>query len=390
MTIRVLICDDVEDYRYLLRAALELDPELEVVGDAADGEEAIDKARDLRPDVVLLDLSMPVMDGLEALPQVVAAAPDARVVVLSGFDAPGMARQAMELGAVNYLEKGTPPHRIVEAVCEAGATGDAPSPPSTPAANVVRPPAGRSADASELLALARHELAAPLTSALGLARLLEEAPERLNGKREDALGRVVRNLERLQGLVEGFEQIHRIHEGTLELDAYAPVDLRTLLEEVVVQFRDRHQNRRLLLDAPTDIDVEVDPNLFPCTIQNLLSNADKFSPPDEPIEVGASVGPDGPVIWIRDHGPGIPPDQTKQIFDRFVRLDPRIRGLGLGLYLTKAIVEAHGGRVQAENDPEGGARFSIRLPATGGSPGTQTPEASTHLRSHRADEHPTG
>lgn len=372
MTIRVLVCDDVEDYRRLLRLALGLDPELEVVGEAADGEEAIRKARDLRPDVVLLDLSMPVMDGLEALPRIADAVPDANVVVLSGFDSHGMARQAMGLGAVNYLEKGTPPYGIVEVVREAGGVSGEFALRPTRASEGAGEPLGHSTDASELLALARHELAAPLTSALGLARLLEEAPERLGGKLGDALGRVVRNLERIEGLVDGFDQIHRIHEGTLELGAYAPVDLGTLLEEAVAQFRDQHQDRRLIVDAPSGVDVEVDPNLFPCTIHNLLSNADKFSPPDEPIEVGGSVGEDGALIWVRDHGPGIPPDQAEQIFDRFVRLDQRIGGLGLGLYLTKAIVEAHGGRVQAENHPEGGTRFAIRLPATTSMPGPGT------------------
>lgn len=375
MTIRVLICDDVVDYRRLLRTALGLDPELEVVGEAGDGEEAVCKARDLRPDVVLLDLSMPVMDGLEVLPQIADAVPEANVVVLSGFDSHAMARQAMELGAVNYLEKGTPPNGIVGVVREAGGVSGEFALRPTRSSEVAGAPLGHSDDASELLALARHELAAPLTSALGLARLLEEAPERLGGKLGDALGRVVRNLERIEDLVDGFDQIHRIHEGTLELGAYAPVDLRTFLEETVVQFRDQRQGRQVIVDAPSGIDVEVDPNLFPCTIHNLLSNADKFSPPDEPIEVGGSVDEDGALIWVRDHGPGVPPDQIEQIFDRFVRLDQRIRGLGLGLYLTKAIVEAHGGRVQAENHPEGGTRFSIRLPATKSMlrPGTQGP-----------------
>lgn len=363
MTVRVLICDDVEDFRYLLRQVLALDPDLEVVGEAANGHEAVVKACELRPDVVLLDLSMPMMDGLEALPRIADAAPGANVIVLSGFDARGMARQAMDLGAVSYLEKGASPSRIADAVRAAGAMDARPSPAPAPTRNVVHAPPEHSDDTSELLALVRHELGSPLASALGLARLLFEAPERLQGREDETLGRVVRNLERLHGLVEGFEQLARIHDGTLELDAPSRTDLSTLLEDAVAEFRDRHPHRRVILDAPRGLEVEADLNLLPRAVQNLLANADKFSPTEGAIEVGATLDGDTVVAWVRDHGPGIPAAEVERVFERFVRLDHRVKGLGLGLYLTKTIVEAHGGRIRAEEHPDGGARFRIELPS---------------------------
>ncbi|HEX2017241.1 MAG TPA: response regulator transcription factor [Solirubrobacteraceae bacterium] len=106
-SIRVLLCDDVPEFRALLRLALEDDPGLVVVGETGDGRACVDCVLAQRPDVLLLDLSMPDFDGLEALPQIRAQAPDTAVVVLSGFSASRMAEQVLAAGAAGYLEKGT-------------------------------------------------------------------------------------------------------------------------------------------------------------------------------------------------------------------------------------------------------------------------------------------
>jgi DNA-binding NarL/FixJ family response regulator len=103
--IRVLVCDDVEAFRALMRYALQEDPGIEVVGEAADGMAAIGAAERLQPDVVLLDLTMPVLDGIDAIPAVLERAPAARVVALSGWGAERMAEAALEQGAIAYVEK---------------------------------------------------------------------------------------------------------------------------------------------------------------------------------------------------------------------------------------------------------------------------------------------
>jgi DNA-binding NarL/FixJ family response regulator len=103
--IRVLVCDDVEAFRALMRYALQEDPGIEVVGEAADGMAAIGAAESLQPDVVLLDLTMPVLDGIDAIPAVLERVPAARVVALSGWGAERMAEAALEQGAIAYVEK---------------------------------------------------------------------------------------------------------------------------------------------------------------------------------------------------------------------------------------------------------------------------------------------
>ena len=113
MSVSVLIVDDVPEIRHLLRDVLARYAEFRVAGEAGDGREAVDVARVIQPDLILLDLSMPAMDGLEALPLLREASPASRVVVLSGFDAERMGPLAMELGASLYLEKGVSPRKLV-------------------------------------------------------------------------------------------------------------------------------------------------------------------------------------------------------------------------------------------------------------------------------------
>src|SRR3954452_4257842 len=103
---RVLLCDDVDMLRELLRYELEEDGDLVVVGEADNGLDGVRLAGELHPDVVVLDLAMPGIDGLEALTQMRELATPPEVVVHSGFDASTMRDRVLALGAARYLEKG--------------------------------------------------------------------------------------------------------------------------------------------------------------------------------------------------------------------------------------------------------------------------------------------
>jgi PAS domain S-box-containing protein len=113
---RVLVVDDADELRTLLRARLERAPGFTVVGEAADGIAAVEAARELQPDLVLLDLAMPRMDGLEALPHIREAVPGVRVIVFSGFDQSTLAQKAIAAGADHYMVKGGPMSQLLELV----------------------------------------------------------------------------------------------------------------------------------------------------------------------------------------------------------------------------------------------------------------------------------
>lgn len=124
MTIRIFLCDDVPELRALLRFGLEEDPDLRVVGESGDAATAIERIAELRPHVVLLDISMPGMDGLEAIPRILEVSPSTAIVVFSGFAAERMSQAALRLGAHRYVEKGTPLEVLRATVREvAGAAG---------------------------------------------------------------------------------------------------------------------------------------------------------------------------------------------------------------------------------------------------------------------------
>jgi len=115
----VLICDDNSSVRILVGVIVDTTPGLRVAGEAADGNEAIIQATRLQPDVIVLDLAMPNLSGLEALPELRRVAPDAQIIVFSGFAAASVAEQAIALGAVSYLEKGASPATIVATIEDA-------------------------------------------------------------------------------------------------------------------------------------------------------------------------------------------------------------------------------------------------------------------------------
>jgi YesN/AraC family two-component response regulator len=105
--IRTILVDDVDDIRFLMRLALQASDRLEVIGEAADGREAVALAEETQPEVVVLDLAMPVMDGLQAIPELHRVAPHCRILVMSGFNAGEASERALSLCAEDYLEKGT-------------------------------------------------------------------------------------------------------------------------------------------------------------------------------------------------------------------------------------------------------------------------------------------
>jgi DNA-binding NarL/FixJ family response regulator len=117
--IRVFICDDVAELRDLLRAAFVGEPDMRVVGQADNGIAGVMGVKDTQPDVLVLDLSMPEMDGLEAMDTIRLVAPDTRIIVFSGFSSDALSAEAARRGASRYLSKGVPLSELIAAVREA-------------------------------------------------------------------------------------------------------------------------------------------------------------------------------------------------------------------------------------------------------------------------------
>jgi DNA-binding NarL/FixJ family response regulator len=160
MTIRVLIADDEAIVRDGLRAIVELEPDLEVVAEAADGTEAVESARALSPDVALVDIRMPNVDGLEATRRLVALPVPPRVLVLTTFDHNEYVYEAMKAGASGFLLKDVRRGQLTDAIRKVvdGDTLVAPAITRRLIEEFCRRPSSRDAQRRELVDLTPREL----------------------------------------------------------------------------------------------------------------------------------------------------------------------------------------------------------------------------------------
>ena len=116
MTIRLLLADDQALVRGALATLLDLEPDMTVVAEVGRGDEVVAAARESNPDVALLDVEMPGMDGIEATRELRAALPDVKVVIVTTFGRPGFLRRALVAGANGFVVKDTPARQLADAV----------------------------------------------------------------------------------------------------------------------------------------------------------------------------------------------------------------------------------------------------------------------------------
>ncbi|MGZ6825867.1 MAG: response regulator, partial [Mycobacteriales bacterium] len=233
--VRVLVVDDTPSLRMLTKLALQ-DTGFVVVGEAGDGLDAVEQAQRLRPDLVLLDLAMPVMDGLEALPLLRDAVPGVRVVIVSGFDRKAMESQVVEAGADGYLQKGLAPDVSLAALRRLfPATAAVPAP--RPAPDVVPTEAHQQdrdrlaeleEDLEQLLYVLSHDLSEPVHVVKGFAeRLARRARTDEDG---EFCEYILDAADRMQQLLDGLLDYARAGRGDLPSEL---LDCRRLVDAVV-------------------------------------------------------------------------------------------------------------------------------------------------------------
>jgi two-component system OmpR family sensor kinase len=221
----------------------------------------------------------------------------------------------------------------------------------------------------ELLANVSHELRTPLARIRVSLSLVAEAPPGDAARHLQAIEEDVAELETLVGDLLTASRLDAGGGLVLRREAVAP---RALVEATVVRFSRLHPGREVasrLEDVP---DVEGEPALLARVLDNLLDNAARYSEPASPIEVSLAGDAGGIAIAVRDHGIGITPEDQARLFTPFFRADrSRDRhtgGVGLGLTLSKRIVEAHGGRIEVESRPGEGTTVRVSLPGARRSP----------------------
>jgi two-component system phosphate regulon sensor histidine kinase PhoR len=224
---------------------------------------------------------------------------------------------------------------------------------------------------TDFVSAVSHEFRTPLAAMRQLSEVLAAGRVPDQARQLQYFEALSSESRRLQRLVENLLDLGRLQPGGA---AYRvePLDPRALVEHVVTEFRSEVSRAACRIDIADIADcgrVLADPDAVGLALHNLLDNAVKYSGAEAQVDVswerqGARIG-----LRVRDHGPGVPPEERARIFERFVRggaaTAARVRGTGIGLALVKQIADAHGGDVAVEPAPGAGSVFTIWLPAAG-------------------------
>ncbi|MGH9277640.1 MAG: sensor histidine kinase, partial [Acidimicrobiales bacterium] len=363
--IRVLIADDSVLIRRVLREVLDSSGSFTVVAEAADGQAAVRLAEVHRPDLVLVDLAMPVLDGFQSVPLIREGSPESRIVVLSGFTADRMAAPVLELGAHAYLEKGQRPDVVIEkllAVCgaEPGPELERLAPP--PAHDPVR----SSEELLEFASIAAHDLRSPLQVISGFAALLERGyGPALDERGREFIGWISASAARMEALIDALLEYARVGAAPEPV----PVDLECVVEDAVGRLgAEIARTGATVTWDPLPV-VAGEPGRLTQVLQNLVANAVRFvaegTAPVVHITAHREDDPGAPwCVSVTDNGIGVDAVQREAIFALFKRLHAQDRydGTGVGLAICRRIVEMAGGRIWVEPAEGGGSTFRFTVP----------------------------
>lgn len=364
--VRVLLVDDNEGFRESLAMLLDTD-EMVVVGQAADGAAALAMIDGLEPDVVLMDVRMPGMDGIDATRELKTRFPALGIVALTGSEDQRAVREMLVAGASGYVLKDSDGDDILFAVRQASTGGGVISPEVTPTVIEELTEAlererrrtrqleiaqeallERAARRHELISRLGHELRTPVTVILGMAQTLAKgtAPEQERGAILDSL------VDRANGLAR---LVHRF-EAAVEAGITEWADVVQVAHEVA------EGHDRVKVTAPGGPAMaSLNRTAARRIIEELVDNALAFSSPDAPVVINVTLGVSGPEVRVTDAGPGIDPDALHRIFEPLEQaesLNTRThQGVGLGLTLARMSANAMDGDVVLESTSPEGSTF---------------------------------
>jgi signal transduction histidine kinase len=216
----------------------------------------------------------------------------------------------------------------------------------------------------EFVSIVSHELRTPVAGVLGFLQTTNDHWDTMSEEdRRHALTRAVANARRLQALTRDVLDTAALESGELRY-TFEVVDVAGELQAAVTAAADAHPEHPVEVRGDSGaVPVRADPDRIQQVLTNLVDNAVQHSPGGATVELSLDLAGDDVVISVRDHGEGIPAGSLGRVFDKFVRgRSQSVRGTGLGLYICRRIVEAHGGRIWADNAADGGAVITFTLP----------------------------
>lgn len=378
--IRVLIAEDEHAVREALADLVSSDPAMEVVGTAKDADEAIEIALREKPDVALVDVKMPAGGGPRATKEIREGSPQTHVVALSAYEDRRTVLDMLRAGVVGYIVKGTSAEEILYTIRRSMRGQGSLSVEVT--ADVIHELASLlersealtrelqelNRTKSELIQILSHELFTPITTIQGFALTVAEHGAGLPADevKELAIG-VSRASDRIKRLVGNLSAAARLDREGVEVST-RPVTAGEIIQAALAEFPGAEGRIAVPADAnQTGARLWADLELAVRALVVVMENALDLSPGGERISLEVRARGGELEIAVGDHGPGVPDESREQIFDAFTQADPSTtrvhQGLGIGLYLARRIMRAHGGRIESAPRDGGGSTFSLAFAA---------------------------
>jgi signal transduction histidine kinase len=215
----------------------------------------------------------------------------------------------------------------------------------------------------EFMGMVVHDLRGPLTVTNGYAQILHRRLKALENADDREIVKIENSVATMRRLVDDLLDSTRIGAGRFVINP-APMDLVAIVFKTVEEQAELASEHHFVIEAPDQLRGTWDAERLSQILSNLLSNAVKFSPSGTEVRVTVTPTDKTVLLAVADHGKGISPAQQELLFQPFARLNNQrsASGTGLGLYITKGIVEAHGGRIWVTSQPEHGSTFFVELP----------------------------
>jgi two-component system sensor histidine kinase/response regulator len=356
----ILVIDDEEAMRDSCSQVLNKDGYMTET--AEDGHSGLRKIREVKPDLVLIDLKMPGMGGMELLEKIGQIDPDIVSIVITGYATIESAVEAMKLNAYDFLPKPFTPDQL-RIVIERGLER------RRLAAESERLRREKEMMRENFITLVSHQLRSPLTSVKQYFGVIREGfAGDVTEKQKEIIRKAGGYIDSLLKLINDWLDVSRVEAGRIR-DKSEPVSLAAVLSEAAEALKPQAQAKKVVIELNiTDNLPQLigDPNCLREAFLNLLSNAIIYNREGGTVTVTAKEQGDELVVEVSDTGIGISKENLPFIFDEFFRVKSKetqhISGTGLGLPIAKKIIEAHNGCVKVASEPGKGTNFSILLP----------------------------
>lgn len=376
MTTSVLLVDDEPDILTILQESLRSNG-FEVRA-AESGEAAVEAIREAAPDVMVVDLRMPGMNGLELMETAQEHMPNGPMIVLTGYSDTKSAVEALRLGAYDYLTKPVDMERLVQTLRNAAEHRRL----TMENRSLVHRLQEANRIKTEFINGMSHEVRTPLGHITGFTELLQDTVEGLTEKQRGYLDKIKGAATRLLGLFDDVLQFSVLRSGDVKVNP-AVYTLDSVVGRVLDVMKPAAIEKKLTVEAPgSGIEGRLDPEVADKILTLLMDNAIKFTPEGGRITIeteALKAGQDGvpePAEdmavkrWLRiavsDTGPGVPEADRERIFEVFEQGDSSLarafEGTGLGLALARSLARIHNGDVLLESSSEEGSTFSMVLP----------------------------